>query len=49
MEYKVYISRKFSYTRSYKVLKSTKGNTNALSRWALKLVDRYVLKKRSDE
>ncbi len=47
MKYDVYVRKRFSYIKSYRVLKSTRGNSNPFSRWVLGLVDKYVLKKQS--
>ncbi len=47
MKYEVVINKKFSYVKSYRILKSTKGNTNALSKAVQKLIDKYVLKKQN--
>ncbi|MCL5427720.1 MAG: hypothetical protein M1321_00895 [Candidatus Marsarchaeota archaeon] len=47
MRYSVIVAKKFSYIRSYRILKSTRGSSNPLSRFAQKIVDKYLLKKQS--
>ena len=45
MKYEVTVNRRFSYVRSYKVLKGVKEDTNKVSKMFQALVDKYVLKK----
>ena len=47
MKYDVVINKKFSYVKSYKVLKSTRGNVNPVTAAIMKFMDKYVLKKQS--
>ncbi|MCL5008576.1 MAG: hypothetical protein M1156_01645 [Candidatus Marsarchaeota archaeon] len=47
MKYEVAINKKFSYVRSYKILKTAKGNSNVVSRYVQKLLDKYLLKRQN--
>ncbi len=45
MKYFVYINKKFNNVRSYRVIKSSKNNTNFLSRSVQSFVDKHFLRK----
>ncbi len=49
MKYYVTVNKKVQHIRSYNVLKRVRGDQNALSRAMQKLVERYLLKKKSSE
>ncbi len=45
MKYEVTVNKRFSYIKSYRVLKSMKKDTNRVSQLMQSLIDKYVLKK----
>lgn len=46
MRYNVAVNKKYQYVKVYNVLKKTQGNTNAVSLYVAKLVEKYLLKKK---
>jgi hypothetical protein len=44
MKYTFAINRKFSYVKTYRVVKRPDEQTNAISKLVQKLIDKYVLK-----
>ena len=44
MKYSPAVSRKFSYVRTYRVVRKVNDQSNAISRFVQGLIDKYVLK-----
>jgi hypothetical protein len=44
MEYKVTLNKKFKYVKIYNVKKKVNENTNAVSQFMQRFVDKYILK-----
>ena len=44
MKYTFAINRKFSYVKTYRVVKRPNEQTNAVSKFVQRLIDKYVLK-----
>jgi len=49
VKYSATVNRKFRYVRVYNVLKKVNQNTNAVSQFMEKFVDKYILKRNKVE
>lgn len=44
MEYKIAVNKKFKYVKIYNIKKKVNENTNAVSQFMQRFVDKYILK-----